>query len=245
MTLLFVSFIAGVLTALAPCTLPLIPIIVGRQASYAHLHRKESLIRLSIVIGSLALSLTLFTLLLKATTYFLGIPQSVWNIISGTIIVLLGIHFLFPSLWQQLMVSANIASATNRKLFKASQKKGIMGDILTGFAFGPVFSSCSPTYALIVATVIPASFFTGLVYLLAYIVGLCLVLFVVGHFGATIIKKLGWALDEHGIFRKFMGIIFIAIGIAIVTGFDKTIQTWLLESGAYDGTSGLEKIFQT
>ena len=53
--LLLVSLIAGVLTVAAPCVLPLLPIIVG----------------------SLAVSVILFTLLLKATTASLGIPPQV------------------------------------------------------------------------------------------------------------------------------------------------------------------------
>ena len=50
---------------------------------------------------------------------------------------------------------------------------------MIGAALGPVFSSCSPTYALIVATVLPQSFLSGLFYISVYVIGLALMLLLV------------------------------------------------------------------
>ena len=71
MTLLFISFIAGVLTVLAPCILPLLPVVVGSSVG------ARSKATPFIVIGSLALSILLFTYLLKASTAFISIPPYV------------------------------------------------------------------------------------------------------------------------------------------------------------------------
>ncbi|MFZ2255358.1 MAG: hypothetical protein WAW59_04915 [Patescibacteria group bacterium] len=76
MTLLLASFLAGILTILAPCVLPVLPVVlVGslseKQKWYPYL-----------VILSLALSVVLFTVVLKVSTVFIDIPQSFWKYLS-------------------------------------------------------------------------------------------------------------------------------------------------------------------
>ena len=50
---------------------------------------------------------------------------------------------------------------------------------MVGLSLGPVFSSCSPTYAIILAVILPASFLTGLLNLFAYVLGLSIALLVI------------------------------------------------------------------
>ncbi len=83
MTLLLASFLAGILTILAPCVLPVLPVVLAgslgeRQKWYPYL-----------VILSLALSIVLFTVFLKVSTIFIDIPQSFWKYLSGGILIFL------------------------------------------------------------------------------------------------------------------------------------------------------------
>ena len=80
MILLITSFVAGLLTVLAPCTLPFLPIIVGGS-----LDGKVNIKKALTVILSLGVSVIVFTFALKVSTLFINIPQSVWAIISGGI----------------------------------------------------------------------------------------------------------------------------------------------------------------
>jgi len=242
MTLLFVSFIAGILTALAPCVLPLLPIIVG--GSMATSDTKNNFRRPLVIVASLAVSIIIFTLLLKASTALLGIPQEVWRWLSGGIVLFLGITYLFPSVWQRIASGLGLPQRTNKVLYASSAQKSTWGAIVTGAALGPVFTSCSPTYALIIAAVLPASFAAGLAYLVTYTLGMVSILLIVTWLGSKIVHKLGWALDEHGVFHKVIGVLFITVGVAIIFGLDKDLQAWLLDSGFYDGTSGLENLFE-
>ncbi len=243
MALIFVSYLAGVLTVLAPCTLPILPLIIGGSVAEKGTQRRKTLQRALLIVGSLALSVFIFTLLLKATTSLLGVPQIVWKLIAGGIVLLLGIHYLFPGIWLKISMIFGFQASTNKQLTSAGHKPGTLGAVLTGAALGPVFSSCSPTYALIIATVLPASFATGIVYLTAYVAGMATLLLVVAYYGSRFVHKLGWALDEKGTFRRVIGVLFVLIGVAVITGFDKFIETSLLEAGFYDGTSGLETYF--
>ena len=76
LSLAFVSFIAGVLTILAPCVLPVLPVIlagsVGEKGKWYPY----------IVTLSLALSIVLFTILLKASTLLIDVPPEFWKYLS-------------------------------------------------------------------------------------------------------------------------------------------------------------------
>ena len=103
-----------------------------------------------------------------------------------------------------------------------------------GSALGPVFSSCSPTYFFIIATVLPESFGIGLIYLTSYTIGLVLMLFAIALLGRKLITKLHWATDSRGWFKRGLGILFILLGLAIAFGLDKEFEALLLNTGVYD-----------
>lgn len=241
-SLLILSFIAGVLTVAAPCILPLLPVIVGGTA--ARTKGAGVWYRPLIIAGSLAGSVVLFTLLLKATTALLGVPQIVWNIFSGGIVALFGLSLLLPTVWERFSVATGIYGKSNKLLGVSYARKGIWGDVLLGVALGPVFSSCSPTYALIVAAILPGSFAQGVLYLSAYALGLAAILLLIAIAGQSVVKKLGWAANPHGIFRRFVGIVFLVVGIAVIFGWDRTFQAYVLEQGWYDPILHLEQSLQ-
>lgn len=242
MELIIVSFLAGILTVLAPCILPLLPVVVG--GSIADGEKKLSLRRPLIITTSLVISVIVFTLLLKATTLLLGIPTMVWSTVAGVIVVLFGSNLLWPQLWEKLALATGLQPRTMQLLGTAQQKKGVAKDILLGAALGPVFNSCSPTYALIVAVILPASFAEGLANLVAYSIGLGVILLLVALLGRALTVRLGWLSNPSGWFKKTIGIVFIVVGILVIGGLDKKIQAYVLENGWYDPVMKLEQTFK-
>lgn len=230
MTLLIVSFLAGVLTVLAPCVLPLLPVVIGSSVS------KRNKSTPYVVVGSLALSIIFFTFLLKVSTTFIAIPLSFWSFISGGILILFGGTLMFPNLWIRLPVVSRLSVQSNKLLGKGHTQKSLWGDVLVGSALGPVFSSCSPTYFVILATVLPASYVLGTLYLLAYVAGLSLVLLLVAVLGEKFVSRLTAFSDPDNNFKKWIGVLFILVGVMIISGFDKTIETWVLNTGFLDVT---------
>ena len=224
MLLFIVAFISGVLTVLAPCILPLLPVIVGGSITGGVDRR-----RAYVVSASLAISVILFTLALKVSTAFIGIPQEVWQWVSGGILVLLGIATVFPALWERLPLLNTLSVGSNRVMSTGYMKQSIAGDVLVGAALGPVFTTCSPTYFVILATVLPAGFLMGFVDLLSYTAGLTLTLLLVALIGQRLVDRLGLASDPRGWFRRVMGVLFIFIGIMIFTGAQKSVEIWLLD----------------
>jgi cytochrome c biogenesis protein CcdA len=272
------AFVAGVLTTLAPCVLPLLPVIVGgsmagalddqpvaagvggaaarsagpgteprraeprraepRRApgsgstasptTPAPPSRSAAVTRALVITASLGASIFVFTLALKASTTLIGIPTEVWQWISGGILIALGIVGAWPDLWERLSARLGLQARTARRLGAARSRDGLGGQVLTGAALGPVFTSCSPLYGYVIVTVLPAEPARGLLLLVAYVLGLCGTLLLIALAGQRVVRRFGWAADSHGWFRRVLGLVFIAIGVLVATGWMKDIETWLV-----------------
>lgn len=241
MPLLLASFLAGALTVLAPCILPLLPVVVGGSVVREGEKPKNRWQRPLIITASLAASIVIFSLLLKATTALLGIPALAWQVIAGIIVLFFGISMLMPKVWDRLALKLGLAGGARRLNAAAFTKTGTTGDVLMGASLGPVFNSCSPTYAIVIAAVLPVSFIEGFSYLLAYAAGLSLMLLLVAYFGQDLVRRLGWLSNSEGWFRRIIGLLFIIVGVALITGLDKEFQAYVLERGWYDPIYNLEQ----
>jgi len=236
MAFLVVSFIAGVLTVLAPCILPLLPVVVGSAAT------GRSKATPYIVVGSLAVSIIIFTYLLKASTVFITVPPEAWTYLSGGILIFFGLTLVFPALWEKMPGISLISRKSNAVVGTGYQKKSVWGDVLVGAGLGPVFSTCSPTYFVILASVLPASFLLGTLYLLAYVLGLSLVLLLIALLGERLSGKLGGFSNSRGWFKRSVGLLFIILGLAIAFGYEKQLEVAILDSGYFDITK-VEQFF--
>ncbi len=235
MVFFIISILAGVFTVVAPCILPLLPVVIGASEEG---HRGISR-RALVVIGSLSASVILFTLLLKATTLFISIPQSFWTIFSGIVILLVGVAILFPSFWARIPYVNRLSLISNKAVGTGYQKKSYKGDMLIGLALGPVFTTCSPTYLFIIATVLPSTFIVGFVYLVGFTLGLAVSLLLIAYFGQRIVNKVTSHMSTTGVVKKIFGALIILVGIAILSGYDKKLETLILDSG-YGATIELE-----
>lgn len=218
------------LTVLAPCILPLLPVVIGSSASGRSRYTPY------ITVASLAVSIILFTFILKASTAFIMVPPWFWMYVSGGILALFGLTLAFPRLWEKLPGLAKASANSNKLVGAGYQRKSFWGDALIGMALGPVFSTCSPTYFVILASVLPVSFLLGATYILAYVLGLSLVLLLIGILGRRLTSRLTALSDPQGYFKRFIGVIFIVLGLLIATGYEKKIETAILDSGYFDIT---------
>jgi cytochrome c-type biogenesis protein len=236
MVFLLISILAGILTVLAPCIFPLLPIVIGSATADG----KRVSTRSIVVIGSLSLSVVLFSLLLKASTLLIDIPQSFWNTFSGTVIIVVGLAIVFPSVWDRLPFLQKVQELGSKAMGVGFQKKNYLGDAMIGLALGPVFTTCSPTYLFIIATILPVGFLVGFIYLLGFTFGLALSLLLIAFFGGQLIKKITAHMDATTRVKKIFGVLIVLVGIAILTGYDKKLEAAILDSG-YGATIEFEE----
>ncbi|NED99216.1 cytochrome c biogenesis CcdA family protein [Phytoactinopolyspora halotolerans] len=230
-----VALVAGGLSVLAPCVVGLLPILIGRSVGAESRARNVGL-----VIVGLCASIFAFSILLKATTLLIGVDQQVWQAFAGAVLVLFGLVTLFPGMWDAVSARLRLAELGNRGARYGAGRQSAAGDVVLGASLGPVFSACSPTYAVIVAGVLPAEPVEGVVYLVAFLVGLASMMLVVVLGGRQVIAKLGWGVNPEGWLKRTMGVLFIVIGVAIGTGLDKELLSWLVQNGWFDWQLDLE-----
>lgn len=231
MTLLLASFLAGALSVLAPCVVAFVPAIFSRGTGDR---------RPWVAVAALGVSVIVFSIVLKSTTLLIEVPPRFWSVVSGVIVALFGVVMVWPRLWDTVAFRLGFGSRAQERMARASIRGGIGGDILLGASMGPVFSACSPTYALIVAAILPADPLRGLGYLIAYVAGLTLLLAAVMVGGRALLTRLRWAIDPEGAFHKVLGVVLVLVGVAIATGLDKTLLALLVERGFFDWQIGLE-----
>src|SRR4051812_44782414 len=99
MTLLIVSFLAGILTVLAPCVLPLLPVVLAGSVA-----ETKNTKRPIVIILALSVSVFIFTLLLKGSTALIGASPTFWNYVSAIILIAFGLTLVFPEVWARIVM---------------------------------------------------------------------------------------------------------------------------------------------
>lgn len=227
------SFLAGVLSTLSPCVLPLIPVLVTGAAQR---HRLAPLA----LAGGLAASFAVLGVVLASFGLALGIDQGAVRTAAATLMTLFGVVLLSPSLQRGgAMVAAPVAGGGNAVLARASGD-GVAGQFGLGLVLGAVWSPCAgPTLGAAVGlaaqrqhlaevTLVMAVFALGAaapVLLLAY-----------GSRGALARRKEAMA-RLAGRAKPLLGAVLVAVGLLVLTGLDNEIEAaavaampgWLVE----------------
>ena len=235
MGIILISFFAGILTALAPCVLPLLPVILWSSISTDKWYRPL------VIVASLIVSISIFTLLIKVVTYALPISSDFWESFSGLILVIFWIFMIFPEIWD--FISTKFGFKKSWWLMQKATwiKSELFADICLGAALGPVFNSCSPTYFLLIWTIIPASLFMWILSLLAYNLGLWMILLAIAYGWRGLLKKLNIFSDSRWYFKRVIWILILLTGIAVWSGYSKIIEAKFIENWYLDTTSIEEK----
>jgi cytochrome c biogenesis protein CcdA/thiol-disulfide isomerase/thioredoxin len=209
--LLAIGFVAGVITALSPCVLPVLPIVFAGSAAGDGYRRALA------IIAGLVVSFTTFTLTAGALLAALGLPEDLLRNLSIGMLFVLAATLVFP----------RVAMLIERPLaFMSRRRVGDRGAFLLGVSLGLVFVPCAgPVLATI--SVLSAehrvslgTFFLTLSYALG--AGSILLLVAIGS------QRVTRPLRTHGLaFRRAMGLVVAIAALAIVLDVDQDLQTRL------------------
>ena len=136
-TVMLFAFLAGLLTVLSPCVLPLLPIILT-AASGEHRFGPVALA------GGLALSFTGFGLLLSVVASTFDIDTGVFRQAGAILIIALGAVLMLPAWQTQLATAGGSVSSWAEQMFGAVGETLLLDerhmDAVTGLsASGPAF----------------------------------------------------------------------------------------------------------
>lgn len=222
---LVVAFVAGVLSFLSPCVLPLVPSYVSFITGLS-LDELESKRRIALTHAVFfIIGFTLIFLALGATATQLGRflnQNSVWlERIGGGLIVFFGLYLLGAFRWGAL--------ARERRVYLQDKPVGYLGSTLVGLAFGAGWTPCiGPILGgILTFTSVKASLGEGIVLLLFYSMGLALPFLLAA---VAIEKFLVWFKRFRryvGVTEKIAGAILVFVGLLLITGYFTLLAGWL------------------
>jgi cytochrome c-type biogenesis protein len=219
------GFTAGALSTLSPCVLPLIPVLV---ASAADAHPRGPLF----LGAGLALSYTVMGLVLAPLGAALGLDLDTFRYAGAVALVLFGVILLVPRMQGGVArVAAGLGDAGQRLLGRVTVS-GAGGQLLVGLVLGVVWTPCvGPTLGAATTLASRGQDLAQITLLmLIFGVGAAVPLIALGLLSrATLLRIRGRLLHAGTVGRKFLGLIFVSLGVLIATGLDQHLQAWLLD----------------
>jgi len=234
--LIVFSFIAGIVTILSPCILPVLPIILSSTIGGKDTSRSRPL---GIITGFIA-SFTFFTLFLSSIVQLSGIPTDSLRTLSIIIIALFGLSLLLPSF--QVLVE-KLFSRLSNLIPRSNTKSGFIPGILVGLSLGLLWTPCvGPILASVISLAITGTVtFDAFIITLAYSIGTSIPMLIIMLGGQNILKWVPGLLSNTALIQKIFGVIMILTAIAIYLNIDRKFQTFILTTFPSYGT-GLTNI---
>jgi cytochrome c biogenesis protein CcdA len=218
------SFLAGVLSILSPCVLPLVPILVG-TALNTHQYGPYAL-----ALG-LAISFTAVGVFIATIGASIGIDQEVLRVIAAVLLITFGIVLLSSTLQEKFAsATAGIGSSGNTLLSKVSTDS-LSGQFVLGLLLGVVWSPCVGPVLGATITLASQGSNLGHVTLVMALFGLGagLPLILLGLLSRQAMMKVRSKLFTAGkIGKRILGAILLLVGLLIISGLDKKFETLIV-----------------
>lgn len=216
---LALAFLAGLLTSLSPCVLPVLPLVVGGALSQ---HRLGPLA----LCAGLGLSFSLLGVAVALAVQAFGFDPAVVRPGGAMLLLVFGAALLIPK--AQEGFSRLLAPLASKAGGVSTGGTGLWGNFLTGVMLGAVWSPCSgPTLGAAVGLATRAgTAVQGFLLMLVFGVAASLPLLAVAYgartaFVANRNRLMGLSTKAKPVF----GVILVLVSVGILTGWDKRAET--------------------
>lgn len=220
------ALLAGLLSILSPCVLPLIPIVIG-AATGEHRYGPAALA------AGLALSFVAIGLFVATVGFSLGLDQDVFRTVAAVLLIVIGGALLVPRLQAQVAAAAGPIGNWAQMQTGDLQGRGPGKQFAVGVLLGAVWSPCvGPTLgaASLLAARAENLGFVALT-MFAFGIGAALPLLLIGMMSRDAMTRWrGRMLAAGSGGKAVMGAILVATGVLIFTGFDKRLEAALVEA---------------
>jgi cytochrome c biogenesis protein CcdA/thiol-disulfide isomerase/thioredoxin len=239
--LLAVAFIAGALTILGPCSLPILPLVVGATGSGRG-------IRVVGVLTGFALTFVATTAVIAALLAAAGVTTEPLRLLAAGVFMVAGLLLAWPRGADWLTRHAPAPTLRPSAL-------GPRGDLAAGLAFGAGIGLLwAPCVGPVMATVIAAAAVEGpsaggIAIATAYVAGAAVPLAMIALGGRSLAARLGGAVRGMRL-RQAYGVLMLVAGLTVASGLDLRLQAAaaatsvgvgevaMTDAGASGGSSG-------
>jgi cytochrome c-type biogenesis protein len=226
LTTLGLAWIAGILSTLSPCVLPILPIVLGAAAS------EHRLGPFALALG-LSLSFVAIGMFIATVGFSVGLNGEVFRMAAAILMLLMGMVLAVPAFSARLAVAGGPAGNWIENRFGGFSSSGLSGQFALGLLLGAVWSPCvGPTLGA--ASVLAAkgeNLFQVTLTMLAFGVGAGMPLVILGLASREAMQRWRTRLLAAGSRGKMiLGAILITAGLLVLTGFDKKAEAVLVEA---------------
>lgn len=220
------AFLAGVLSILSPCVLPLVPIVLGAAVSE---HRFGPA---ALAVG-LAISFVAIGMFVATVGFAIGLDGAFFRMVGGVLMAGLGLVLLVPRFQVVFATAVGPVSDWTERRFGGFSQKGLSGQFGLGLLLGAVWSPCvGPTLGA--ASVLAAQGEDlGHVALTmgTFGLGAALPLLALGLLSReAILRWRGRMLSAGSGMKAALGAMLLAAGVLVLTGLDKALEAAMIRS---------------
>lgn len=220
MLILLFAFAAGLVTVLAPCILPVLPIVLSGGVAKGRLRPWG-------IITGVILSFSVFTLALSWAVQQLGLSPNFSRNFGIVLLILIGVFFFVPGLMTKF---EGWLSARLSRSGKPVERHGYWGGLLLGLGLGAVWTPCAgPILASVVAAAQTGTVSGQTVAVtIAYAVGAALPMGLIAILGQRILTRVRSLGNKTEVIQKIFGVVMIVVALMMATNLDRRVQSWLI-----------------
>jgi cytochrome c biogenesis protein CcdA len=211
------GFVAGILTTLSPCVLPLLPIVLG-SAMAAH-PRGAMALGLGVTI-----SFTTVGLFVATIGFAIGLDSEWFRQAGAILLVLLGLVLLSGSVQQRFAAAASPVSRAGDSMISRLRLEGFSGQLVVGLLLGVVWAPCvGPTLGAASTLAAQRDQLPEVAaIMLLFGIGAAVPLVVLGSLSrAAVLRWRSRMLSAGKVGKLALGGIMLALGGIILSGLDK------------------------
>jgi cytochrome c-type biogenesis protein len=220
------AFLAGLLSTLSPCVLPILPIVLGAAAS------EHRLGPFALSLG-MALSFVAIGLFVAVIGFSVGLGGDQFREVSAIAIVGVGAVLLLPGLQSRFAAAAGPVGEWADKRLRALAPRGLGGQMGVGLLLGALWSPCvGPTLGAASTLAAEGRNLSQVAMTMTLFgVGAALPLLLIGLLSREAIMRWRGSVMNVGVgFKKALGAVLIIFAGATLVGYDKIIETMLVDA---------------
>ena len=201
--LLLVSFLGGVIASISPCSLAMLPVVIGYIGGYANQPLSKTVVQLfSFIIGTAIVFSAIGIICALTGKVFVSIAGNYFMLVIAAILMIMGLNLVG-------IIDLQIPSLIN----KIPQSKGnsiFLYPMLLGATFAIAGTPCStPIFAGIMSIAsVSSNIIIAISMLFLFSIGQGIILVIAGIF-TSLIKQFGNVIEFSEILMKFSGVILI------------------------------------
>ncbi|WP_439395257.1 cytochrome c biogenesis CcdA family protein [Bradyrhizobium sp. PMVTL-01] len=218
---LLFAVLAGILTIAAPCTLPMLPILLGASIGRAG-HLRPAMIAIGFVVSFSAVAL-----LLGALTRLFDFDPNVLREAASILLLGFGLVMLWPAPFEWLSIRLNGWLAFGNA--SGVQREGALGGLILGTTLGLVWTPCAgPVLGSILTLVVTSKnlAWAGTL-LVAYAIGAAIPMLAIAYGGQAATTRVRSLARISPRLQQGFGVIVIAFAVAAYFQYDTLIVAWL------------------